>query len=309
MALKADLPQGGQVLQPLADAEVARVVDRGLRPQRPPFLVVLFDPGAFVVDVQGGDDALGEHPRAKTARSPLTDAPLEDQLHLVWRPEVQVLADHLLEEDPPADGAGPAPGSARTPPGGSRARSDSPPARSSGVKGCGRRASHFRNKRVDLVPPRAGRPDRLASAAEHRTTRCRCPTPRRQSPHASNCRFSVLVAVEAELGRVGKVGTELEKEGAEVLVHAVEVVVVDHRRGADDPGIGLARVGDCGVSRCGRPASSPGLCPRRAPLLPAENARQVLRGDVVLALLLLERDQRNLLVLAEAGDRCRGMPC
>src|SRR5438477_2640504 len=43
-----DLPQ--EILEPLADAEVPRVVDRGLRAQRAALLVVLLDARAFVVD-------------------------------------------------------------------------------------------------------------------------------------------------------------------------------------------------------------------------------------------------------------------
>jgi hypothetical protein len=42
--LEAEPPQGGQVRQPFADAEVARVVDRGLGPQGVALLVILLDP-------------------------------------------------------------------------------------------------------------------------------------------------------------------------------------------------------------------------------------------------------------------------
>jgi hypothetical protein len=55
--------------------------------------------------------------------------------------------------------------------------------------------------------------------------------------------FDVFVAVETELGVIRKVGAELEEERAEVFVDAVEVKLVDHGRGAHDPGVGLARVG------------------------------------------------------------------
>jgi hypothetical protein len=40
---EAGLPQRGQVSQPLADPEVARVIDRGFRSDRFPELVVLLD--------------------------------------------------------------------------------------------------------------------------------------------------------------------------------------------------------------------------------------------------------------------------
>jgi len=36
--------------------------------------------------------------------------------------------------------------------------------------------------------------------------------------------FEIFVTVDAELGRVGKVGTELQEERAEVLIDAIKVV-------------------------------------------------------------------------------------
>ena len=69
VGVEADLPQGGEVVQPFADGEVAGVVDRGLDAQCAPFFVVLLDPGAFIVDVQRGDNALGEYARPKGAWS------------------------------------------------------------------------------------------------------------------------------------------------------------------------------------------------------------------------------------------------
>ena len=80
---EADRPQGGQVVQPLADGEVAGVVDRGLGAQRPSFLVVLFDPAVLVVDVQRGLHPLRQHPGAEAARRPFAHAPVEDELHVV----------------------------------------------------------------------------------------------------------------------------------------------------------------------------------------------------------------------------------
>src|SRR4051812_5693380 len=64
-----------------------------------PSLWYLLDPGMLVVDVQRRRHPFGEHPRPEPARGPLGDAPLEDQLHLVRPSQVEVLADHLLEED------------------------------------------------------------------------------------------------------------------------------------------------------------------------------------------------------------------
>src|SRR5262249_59533941 len=42
--------------------------------------------------------------------------------------------------------------------------------------------------------------------------------------------LDVFVAVEAQLGVAWKVRTELDEEGAEVLIHAVEVVMVEDRK-------------------------------------------------------------------------------
>jgi hypothetical protein len=39
--------------------------------------------------------------------------------------------------------------------------------------------------------------------------------------------FCILVAVQTELGVVRELGTEFQKEGTEVAVQAVEVVVID----------------------------------------------------------------------------------
>jgi hypothetical protein len=67
VGLKADLPQGGQVLQPFAYVEVARIVDRRLGAQRTTFFVVLLDTRMFVVHVQGGRDPFGDDPGPKAA--------------------------------------------------------------------------------------------------------------------------------------------------------------------------------------------------------------------------------------------------
>jgi hypothetical protein len=114
--------------------------------------------------------------------------------------------------------------------------------------------------------------------------------------------LGVFVAVETELGVVREVGAELEEERAEVAVHAVEVDVIDHRRGFHDPRVG-----------------GPGL--RIAPTLGAHHPRlllrladvqhafsvleilQVLLRHVVLALPLLEVHHVHALLLGEAIHR------
>jgi hypothetical protein len=54
--------------------------------------------------------------------------------------------------------------------------------------------------------------------------------------------FDVLVTVQTELGVVGKVRAELQEEGAEVLIHAVGVKVIDHSGGANQPRIRRSRL-------------------------------------------------------------------
>jgi len=57
---EAYFAQFRQVMQSLADGEVVGVVDGRFGAQSALFLVILLDPGVFVVDVKRGCDALGE---------------------------------------------------------------------------------------------------------------------------------------------------------------------------------------------------------------------------------------------------------
>src|SRR5659263_213481 len=70
-----------------------------------PSLWYLLDLGVLVVDVQGRDDAVGDDPGAEAARGRVValadDAPVEDQANLVGAANVEVLVQHLLEEDSP----------------------------------------------------------------------------------------------------------------------------------------------------------------------------------------------------------------
>ena len=61
--------------------------------------------------------------------------------------------------------------------------------------------------------------------------------------------LDVFVAVDAKLGVVGEVGAELQEEGAEVVVEAVEVELVDHGRGRTIQGYFCPVQGSC-ASRC-----------------------------------------------------------
>ena len=103
VGLKADLPKCGQVAQTLSDVEVACVVDSRLRAEGLTFLVVLLDSRALIVDVQRGNHAIGNDPSAETPGSGFGHAPIEDQLDLLGTADIQVFANHILEENPAAD--------------------------------------------------------------------------------------------------------------------------------------------------------------------------------------------------------------
>jgi hypothetical protein len=109
------------------------------------------------------------------------------------------------------------------------------------------------------------------------------------------------VAVDTQPGVVGKVRAELEEQRAEVGVQAVEVPLVDHRGGLDDPRVRAA----LGV------AASLGAEHRRLLLGPADEQHpfgvgkpgQVLVHHIVLALPLDEADHRHTPLPGERGDR------
>jgi hypothetical protein len=103
--LASERDQARQVLQLLADAEVVGVVEGGLSTKSAAELEVLLDAGVPVTDLEAGVDALGEDAGARgLAPGPLGTA-AEDELDLVGAAEVEVLADHLLEEQAAVQGA------------------------------------------------------------------------------------------------------------------------------------------------------------------------------------------------------------
>ena len=61
IGLETGCAQGRKVVQSLGDSDVARIVDGRLRPQCSSALEVLLDAGAFVVEVQRRDHAVGEY--------------------------------------------------------------------------------------------------------------------------------------------------------------------------------------------------------------------------------------------------------
>ena len=104
----ADLGHGGEVSQLFADAEVARLVQRGFRSECSSFLQVLFDLGLLVIQVEvgagpGGDDLGPEGPWGGVLAAQ-ADLAVEDDVDLVRPADVDVVADQLLEGDPAGGG-------------------------------------------------------------------------------------------------------------------------------------------------------------------------------------------------------------
>ena len=298
MAWKPYLPQRGEILEPLADAEVPRIVDRGLGAQRTALFVVLLDARSFVVDVQRGGDALGEDAGTEAARGAAGDAPVEDELDLVGAPDVEILADDFLEDDAAGDRLVEdlREGELRLQDRdvvaiarfavGRRVRVGEPgePLAGEGVDPRGREAIAR-----GLGPARGG-------ATEQ-------PVVEGLEGYAGpgELLLHVLMPVQTELARVGEVGAELHEERAEVAIDAVEVEVRDHGRGPHEPRVGLPGLRVPALLRAQD---------RRLLLRPADEddplvtgkARAVRRRDGLLALARMEGDQRNALGLDERGD-------
>ena len=94
--------------------------------------------------------------------------------------------------------------------------------------------------------------------------------------------------IETEFRGVREVGAELDEQRAEVAVDEVDVVVIDHHRRADDPGIDATSVAPLlGAEDTGLLL---GLADEQHALVAVELG-EVLFRDVVLPLALLERDQ------------------
>src|SRR3954468_10619561 len=105
-----------------------------------------------------------------------------------------------------------------------------------------------------------------------------------------------LMAIEAKLGVVGEIRAELEKEGAEIPILAVEVIMVHQGRGADQPGIALPSVRIIAALGAEYDGFLLGFAHEHDPLVPRE-AGPVLRGNIILALTSLEGNQRNVVLL------------
>jgi len=112
--------------------------------------------------------------------------------------------------------------------------------------------------------------------------------------------LEVFVAVETEFGTVREVGTVLEKERPEVVIEAVEVVLIDQGRGLDDPGISFAAVvaSPFGAEGAGFLLS---LANEKNAFL-AVRLLEVLGGEFFFSLASLEGDQGDVVLLGIVGD-------
>src|SRR5437868_1064771 len=105
VGLEADLPQGRQVREPLADVEIARVVHGDLGAERSTFFVILLDPGTFVIDIEGRNHPLGNDAGAKATGRSSGDPAVENELYVLRAAEIEVFADDFFKEDAAAHGA------------------------------------------------------------------------------------------------------------------------------------------------------------------------------------------------------------
>ena len=223
---------------------------------------------------------------------------IEDELNLAGAADVQVLADDLLEEG--ASGHGPVrhlrqceldlqdrrgvavAGSTVTP-----------------IKRVRQSCQPLAQQAVDLLVVQA-----IADALQRLGVGTRQhPVVQRLEGDATLAQLAlgVLVAVDAQLCVVGEVRAELQEEGAEVLVHAVEVVVVDHGRAVDHPRVGHA------AGRVAPPLGTydSGLLLGAADIQHAFlgiEVPQIFLRHVVLALVLAEADHLQVVIGHEAFD-------
>ena len=262
-------------------------------------LVVLLDARVLVVDVQRRGDPVGDDAGAVPRGGASGDAPVEDQLHVVGAAHVEVLAQHLFEEDPPlrrsVEDLGPSElrlqnrdvvADALLPVAGrERMRQPRQPLAQQRVHPRRRQGVRQPLHAVGVVAPQDAVVERLERD-----------TPLRQLS------LQILVPVDAQLGVVREVRAELQEERSEVVVHRVDVVVVHHRRRVHQPRI--ARAGPRVVAALG--AQHPRLLLRPPDVEHALASRpraQVLPCPLVLALPSSERHEVDPVAGGVALDR------
>ncbi len=194
--------------------------------------MILLEVRVLVIDVQRRDDSLSEDARPASAvgRSLSLHPACKDQLHRFRSAQIDVLADDLLKGLPSMAWAIPHLGKRKL------ALQYREPVTVTGfaVFRCkGQRFEPLAEKSLDLLFVQPLRQTlscrRIGAAQKPAVERFKFDVAPGQLP------LEILVPVDAELARVGKIRAELEEEWPEVSVHTVEVVVVDHRARVVDP--------------------------------------------------------------------------
>src|SRR5271170_3314051 len=100
LAAKPILRSSGRfsMRRPIAKSRVSLMV---VSAKRLSLLVVLLDAGLLVIDVQRRHHAVGDDTGAEPPRRAAAHLAVEHQAHLAGAADIEVLADHLLEEDAP----------------------------------------------------------------------------------------------------------------------------------------------------------------------------------------------------------------
>src|SRR6201988_2481114 len=287
---KSDRAQLCKIVQAFADAEVVSVVYGRLGPQGSVFLVVLLDARVLVIDIQGWGDILRDHSGAKAGSRMARDPAIEDEFDLLRAAEIEVLADHLLEEQAtvqrPVEDLG----------GGELRLQDRDIVAVAGLavrssEGMRQEPQPFAQQCIDLGGGKsvANRlqalgvgtlPDAVVEGLEGDAFLC-------------ELTLGVFMPVEAELGIERKVAAELEKERSKISIDGIDVIVVDHRAAAHDPRIRLSRFRVAAPFGPEHRGVLLGLADEHDPFL-GRKAPQMLGHHLVLALSLAKLRHRNL---------------
>src|SRR6266850_4233106 len=117
----------------------------------------------------------------------------------------------------------------------------------------------------------------------------------------------ILMPVQVQLPVIGKVTAELQKERPEVAIHAIKVIVIDHRCRLHNPGIALSGLRIPPLLGPKRRRLLLSFTDKDDPFLPVELG-QPLFGNVVLALSFPKFNNGNVVLLDETLDRLDELP-
>ncbi len=93
-------PEVGEITQTPSNAKVIRVVEGSLGAQSAPPLEVLLDVTTLVLDVQAGQDAVGDDACREAAWACSQDLAINQELNTIRAAQIEIVANHLLKELP-----------------------------------------------------------------------------------------------------------------------------------------------------------------------------------------------------------------